>query len=102
MFSRAPERIVVDAKPKQTPGGTYHRQLMLPARKTRAKGAPMANPAPSISPPSQRHESGVLAQQGDPRGKRSCDLAQALYHIDTGIKREAEPVNLCDARPRVR
>ena len=102
MFSRAPERVVVDAKPKpKTPGGTYHRQLMLPARKTPGKkGAPMANPAPSMLsslPNATRAE--FWLNKAIREEERSGDLAQALYHIDTGIKREAEPVqSLRDAK----
>ena len=94
MFSQAPERVVVDAKPKPKTPGAYHRQLMLPARKTPGKkGAPVANPAPSMLsslPNATRAE--FWLNKAIREEERSGDLAQALYHIDAGIKRRAEPV----------
>ena len=94
MFSQAPERVVVDAKPKPKTPGAYHRQLMLPARKTPGKkGAPVANPAPSmlsLLPNATRAE--FWLNKAIREEERSGDLAQALYHIDAGIKRGAEPV----------
>ena len=94
MFSQAPERVVVDAKPKPKTPGAYHRQLMLPARKTPGKnGAPTANPASSMLsslPNATRAE--FWLNKAIREEERSGDLAQALHHIDAGIKRGAEPV----------
>ena len=102
-FAQAPERVVVDDKPKpKTPGG-YHRQLMLPARKTPGK-QPMVNPAPSMlsSLPNATHATFWLRKSAREE-ERTGDLVQALYHLDTGIKRGAEPVaHLQDAKDALR
>ena len=102
-FAQAPERVVVDDKPKpKTPGG-YHRQLMLPARKTPGK-QPMVNPAPSMlsSLPNATHATFWLRKAAREE-ERTGDLVQALYHLDTGIKRGAEPVaHLQDAKDALR
>ena len=102
-FAQAPERVVVDDKPKpKTPGG-YHRQLMLPARKTPGK-QPMVNPAPSMlsSLPNATHATFWLRKAAREE-ERTGDLVQALYHLDTGIKRGAEPIeHLQDAKDALR
>ena len=102
-FAQAPERVVVDDKPKpKTPGG-YHRQLMLPARKTPGK-QPMVNPAPSMlsSLPNATHATFWLRKAAREE-ERTGDLVQALYHLDTGIKRGAEPTaHLQDAKDALR
>ena len=102
-FAQAPERVVVDVKPKpKTPGG-YHRQLMLPLRKTPGK-QPMVNPAPSMlsSLPNATHATFWL-RKATREEERTGDLVQALYHLDTGIKRGAEPIeHLQDAKDALR